>query len=365
VISIKNARGMTKKPLALRSMLLLGSMLAPLSPAFAGPEATTLPTGGAVRAGQAAVATSGANALSVNQSSTNAIIDWSNFSIARGASVTFNNGSGATLNRVQSGGPISTIDGRLSATGSVYLINPSGVIIDKDGVVQVGGTFAASTLDVDDSAFVARRGLIFQGKSNAAVVKLGKVEALGGDVVMAAAVVKTAGSVHASNGNVGVLAGYTVTIKDQADKDGLFTVQVRGTGTSVTNQGAIKAASAELRANGGSIYALAGNTGSVIKATEVSDQGGQIFLTALGGTVSVASGVTLDASGTGSGDCGHVQVNSGTQASTERHSPKAGRAEATAVWSRLRAGRWISKGPRSTHLRHTARPGPGCSTPTS
>ena len=49
-----------------------------------------------------------------------------------------------------SGGPISSLDGLLSATGSVYLINPSGVIIGKDGVVKVGGTFAASTLDVDD-----------------------------------------------------------------------------------------------------------------------------------------------------------------------------------------------------------------------
>lgn len=80
------------------------------------------------------VAVSGNNARSVNQSSTNAIIDWSSFSISQGASVTFNNGSGATLNRVQSGGPVSTIDGRLSATGSVYLINPSGMIIGKDGV---------------------------------------------------------------------------------------------------------------------------------------------------------------------------------------------------------------------------------------
>ena len=109
---------------------------------------------------------------------------------------------------------------------------------------------------------------------------------------------------------MGLLAGYTVTMTDQADQNGLFTVQVGGTGTSVTNQGLIAAATAELRANGGNIYALAGNTSSVIKATQVTHQGGQIFLTAPGGTVTVASGVTLDASGTGSGSGGHILVDS-------------------------------------------------------
>ena len=272
--------------------------------------AAMLPTGGVVQSGQASITASGASALTVSQSSKAAIIDWSSFSIGRGASVTFNNGSGATLNRVLSGGPISNLDGLLSATGSVYLINPSGVIIGKDGVVKVGGTFAASTLDVDDSAFLNGGSLTFSGTSKASVVNLGKVEALGGDVVLAAAVVENAGTIQAPNGDVGVLAGYSVTIKDEADQNGLFTVQLGGVGTSVTNQGLIQAAAAELRANGGNIYALAGDTASVIKATQVTHQGGQIFLTAPGGTVSVAKGVTLDASGVGSGDGGHIQVDS-------------------------------------------------------
>ena len=269
-----------------------------------------LPAGGAVKSGQATLSASGPDALTINQSSKAAIIDWSSFSIGHGARVTFDNGSGATLNRVLSGGPISNIDGLLSATGSVYLINPSGVIIGKDGVVKVGGTFAASTLDVDDSAFLNGGSLTFSGTSKASVVNLGKVEALGGDVVLAAAVVRNAGSIEAPNGDVGLLAGYNITIKDLADQDGLFTVQIGGVGASVTNQGLISAATAELRANGGNVYALAGNTASVIKATQVSNQGGQIFLTAPGGAVSVAKGVTLDASGVGSGSGGHIQVDS-------------------------------------------------------
>ena len=76
----------------------------------------------------------------------------------------------------------SLIDGLLSGTGSVYLINPKGVIIGKNGVVNVGGTFAASTLDVANSQFLAGGSLTFSGSSNAAVVNYGKIGALGGDV---------------------------------------------------------------------------------------------------------------------------------------------------------------------------------------
>jgi hypothetical protein len=42
--------------------------------------------------------------------------------------VALNNGAGATLNRVVDSHP-SVIIGHLSATGSVYLINPQGVIV--------------------------------------------------------------------------------------------------------------------------------------------------------------------------------------------------------------------------------------------
>ena len=67
------------------------------------------------------------------------------------------------------GASVSTIDGLLSGTGSVYLINPNGVIIGKTGVVNVGGTFVASTLDVTNGAFMAGGDLTFSGSSAASV----------------------------------------------------------------------------------------------------------------------------------------------------------------------------------------------------
>ncbi|MGF6485196.1 filamentous hemagglutinin family protein [Paraburkholderia sp. JPY419] len=55
--------------------------------------------------------------------STRGVIDWNSFSIGRHNSVTFDNGSGAILNRVTGGTP-SAIPGSLSATGSLYVTNP-------------------------------------------------------------------------------------------------------------------------------------------------------------------------------------------------------------------------------------------------
>jgi filamentous hemagglutinin family protein len=270
---------------------LIGGGLA--SPAAAAP---TLPTGGVVQAGSASIGASGSG-LTINQSSSRAIIDWTGFSIGSGGAVQFNNGSGATLNRVTGSGA-STIDGLLAASGSVYLINPNGVIIGKSGVVDVGGTFAAATLDLSNASFMSGGDLTFSGASTAAVVNYGKIGALGGDVALIAARVENDGEITAANGDVGLAAGYQVVLRDAALDDGKFAVLVGGSKTSATNTGAIAAAEAELRANGGNVYALAGNTSSIIKATGVSSSDGKVFLVAdNGGTLDV--GGTIQARGAG------------------------------------------------------------------
>ena|ERR1700742_4812182 len=94
---------------ALSSILLIGVPVA----AQAGGGA--LPNGGKYVAGSGTISSAGSS-LTVNQSSTTGIINWNGFSIGAGNSVAFNNGSGATLNRV-TGGNLSQIAGSLTATG--------------------------------------------------------------------------------------------------------------------------------------------------------------------------------------------------------------------------------------------------------
>lgn len=265
-----------------------------------------LPTGGVVQAGSASIVASGSS-LTVSQSTSRAIIDWTGFSIGSGGSVQFNNAAGATLNRV-TGFSTSNIDGLLSGVGSVFLINPNGVIVGKSGVVNVGGSFAASSLDVANPAFMAGGELTFSGASNAAVVNYGKIGSLGGDVALIAARVENDGEIDAAKGDVGLAAGYKVLLRDAALNEGKFAVLVGGLNTSSTNTGLIQAADAELRANGGNVYALAGNTNSIIKATGVSSTDGKVFLVADGGTT-VAHG-EIDA--TKADGTGGVVETSGT-----------------------------------------------------
>jgi len=116
--------------------------------------------------------------LTITQTSPTGIINWAGFSIGSGASVQFNNGSGATLNRVIGNLP-STIDGSLKATGSLYLINPAGVTVGPTGRVATGGDFYASTHNVPDANFLARGSMTFSGGSTAAVLNYGRIGSLG------------------------------------------------------------------------------------------------------------------------------------------------------------------------------------------
>ncbi|MDQ1231864.1 filamentous hemagglutinin family protein [Sphingomonas sp. SORGH_AS 879] len=267
--------------------LSLAGLVPNATPAFA----QTLPTGGQVVAGQATVETSGMD-MTVRQSTSKAIIDWKGFSVAEGATVTFNNGKdGATLNRV-TGNSASMIDGMLRGEGSVYLINRNGIVIGKTGEINVGGRFVGSTQDLDNASFMAGGSLTLAGASEAPLLNYGKIGSLGGDVVLVASKVVNEGSIDAAKGSVGLLAGYQVVLRDQALDDGKFAVVVGGADTTVTNSGAIQAAEAELRAQGGNIYALAGNTSGVINARGVSEKDGRIFLTAEGGEARIAGTLT-------------------------------------------------------------------------
>src|SRR5205814_2303078 len=100
------------------------------APAVALPGAATIVSGN--------ITISGGNPI-INQSSKTGIINWGSFSIGSGESVQFNNGSGATLNRVTTGS-ISNIAGSLNATGSVYLINQNGIIVTPTGRILTGGS---------------------------------------------------------------------------------------------------------------------------------------------------------------------------------------------------------------------------------
>ncbi len=237
-----------------------------------------LPTGGQFTTGNGTISANGPR-LDIRQTTETGVVNWSGFSVGSGNQVHFDNGNGATLNRV-TGNVSSQIDGSLTATGSVFLINPAGVVVGSGGLVATGGSFVASTHDVTDSDFLNGGGMTFSGNGTAEVTNAGTIRSAQGDIALIARRVENTGTLEAPNGTAALGAGYKVLMKDAADTDGLLSVELGGPDTEAVNSGTIAAANAEIRANGGNVYALAGNTDDVIKATGVTSSGGRIFLTA-------------------------------------------------------------------------------------
>jgi filamentous hemagglutinin family protein len=260
--------------------------------AHAGP----LPQTGQFVAGSGSIS-GGGQALTINQTSTRGVIDWHSFSIGAGRSVTFNNGSGATLNRVTGGDP-SVIMGRLLATGSVYLINPQGVLVGPGGVVSTGGRFVASSLDVNNNAFMQGGPLTFSGGGNGAVVNLGQIGSSGGDVFLVSRLsVSNNGSIDAPQGSAELAAGQQVLLNDSSAGRQVF-VQA-GSHGAVLNAGAIRAAQVSLQAADGNVFALAGNH-AAIRASGTALRDGHVWLVADQGTVHAHEAISaVNANGSG------------------------------------------------------------------
>jgi filamentous hemagglutinin family protein len=261
------------------------------------------PQGGRVVAGSAVVSSLG-NTLLVRQSSSRAIINWTDFSIGASETVRFvlPSASSAVLNRVVSLDP-SELNGTLQSNGSVYLINPNGVLVGPQGQIDVHG-FIASALDVSGQTFMAGGDLLFSGDSTAAVVNRGIISTPGGDVVFIARQVGNSGQISAAGGSVNFAGGGEVLLQ-QAGTPGI-TVRVLGGTGAVTNTGIIQTTVAQLTANGGNAMALAINNTGIIRATGVNNVGGHIRLTAAG-TGQVDNNGTLDASST-TGQGGQIVV---------------------------------------------------------
>lgn len=255
-----------------------------------------LPVGGQFVAGSGSIDSNGTQ-MTINQTSSRGVIDWKGFSIGHDNRVDINNGNGATLNRV-TGNYLSWISGMLTSTGSVYLINPQGVVVAASGVISTGGRFVASTLDVGNNTFMNGGSMTFTGNSNAQIVNLGTIGSSGGDVFLISRnEVSNSGNISAPTGSIELAAGQNVLLQDSTSSRQVF-VQTGSHGI-VWNRGALQAAQVSLQAVDGNIYALGGNH-SPIRATGTAARDGHVWLVADTGYVKQAQRVdATNADGSG------------------------------------------------------------------
>ena len=289
------------------------------------PQAYANPIGGQVVGGQANISSVG-NTLTVQQTTSRAIINWSSFDIAPGEITQFEQPSSSSiaLNRVTGSQNPSQILGTLNANGQVWIINPNGVMFGGNAQVNVAGLVATSA-DIDNNNFMAGNYTFnHPGIPNATVSNAGSITtADAGLVAFVAPNVSNAGLIQAKLGKVQLGSGDSFTLDLYGD--GLINLQAS---PAITQQ--IVSNSGVIRANGGTVTLTAAaaaatvnslvNMSGVIQAESIGSQNGQIVLYAEGsnavqnnvvankgqkqGTSTVLVSGTLDASGTGTGQTG-------------------------------------------------------------
>lgn len=299
--------------------------------------AMAAPQGGVVVDGNAHINYQDALTL-INQHTDAITINWQNFDISAGETVTFlqPDANSYALNRVLTGDG-TQINGQLNANGRVFVLDANGVLFGQSAQVNVG-SLVASSLDISDADF-ANGHFTFAGQGNAGkVTNLGSITVADtGAVALLGGQVSNQGVIRARLGNVALAAGNKVTLDFAGD--GLLNVQIdESTAQALVNNGGL------IQADGGSVLMTAhasdallqtvvNNTG-VIEARTLQERDGKIMLLGSfdGGTVQVAG--KLDASAPNGGDGGFIET-SGAIVKISGH------AEITAAAPQGKAGTWL------------------------
>ncbi|HYW56386.1 MAG TPA: filamentous hemagglutinin N-terminal domain-containing protein [Polaromonas sp.] len=276
-----------------------------------GTMAHALPTNGAVAAGSATISTTGST-TTINQSTSNAVINWQSFGIGAGQTVQFvqPGSTSVALNRVL-GTEASSIMGNLSANGRVFLLNPNGVLFGSGAQVNVGG-LVASTMSLSDAKFMSGD-YSFSDAGNGSVVNQGTINAVnGGHVALMGKTVSNQGVINAQLGSVALVGGQAATL-DLAG-DGLLRVSVAqgAVNALVENGGMIRADGGRVlltaQAAGDLLHTAVNNTG-VIQAQTIGSRDGTILLLGDMTTGTMSVGGTLDASAPNGGNGGFIDTS--------------------------------------------------------
>jgi len=270
-------------------------------------SALDLPSGAKVTAGAATVQTTPNAGLQINQSTPRAVIRWNDFSVGQGKQVTFAqpNAGAATLN-VVTGNNSSVIAGTLKANGAVYLINQNGIAITPTGLVDTRAGFIASTLRMDENAFMEGKN-VFSGQGGSVVNRGQILVGPGGTVGLLGSTVANEGLISVPLGKVVLASGEAATL--DLSGDGFLQLMLPSSALAGDGQ-ALVSNSGVIQADGGLVVLTAAtvrqalreavNMSGNISARTVSGQNGAIVLEGgAGGNVRVAGSLATDGEATG------------------------------------------------------------------
>ncbi|MDP2205522.1 MAG: filamentous hemagglutinin N-terminal domain-containing protein, partial [Alphaproteobacteria bacterium] len=253
--------------------------------ACAEPAPNALPTGFSLTSGQIDTPDIQDSTMTVTQHSPQAVIDWQSFNIGRDAHVDFKQPQGGvTVNRItnNSGDP-TQIYGKLTANGTIFILDRNGVIFGKSAQVDTAALIASTgnlsrltetgitleAIDTNPLAYIENHGSISVAD--------------GGLAAFVAPAVRNSGIIRAQLGTAVLASGKTVTL--DLHGDGLWSVAVpEGLAhgiAEVQNSGAVSADGGHIyltvKAAQGAANELVNNTG-VLSAQRFSQKDGKIIL---------------------------------------------------------------------------------------
>jgi filamentous hemagglutinin family protein len=275
--------------------------------AQAPPAINQLPTGGSVARGTATIsqtATAQAAAMTVNQSSQRAVLNWNTFNLGSNASINFvqPNLQAVTLNRVNDSNP-SQIFGRITANGQVFLTNANGIYFSPTSSVDVGA-FTATTHSISDDKFMSGNYVFERNGSTGKVINEGRISAeLSGYVALLASEVQNAGVVVARAGTVAMAAGELITLNvdGMGSLAGIVTTP-SAIATLIENKQAVQAPDGQIILSAMALNKLQSgvikNSGS-LEVNSLVSKGGKIYLE--GDEINLTGTSKIEAKGTTGG----------------------------------------------------------------
>ncbi len=309
-----------------RTVLLASTWLSlsvlPLGVALADPAPSTLPGGARLIGGSATIGQTGA-AMQVSQSSANAAINWSSFSVGSAAKVNFTTptAQSLTVNRVVGPDP-SVIAGQVSSNGRLVLVNQSGITVAGGAKIDAQSLVLSAPGITEANARAGN--LVFDqpARPDAMVTNAGTLTvAKAGLAALVAPGVANSGAIRAPMGRV-VLAGAEAHVIDLYG-DGLLGIDVTRQVTNlprgadghkvaalVTNIGTIHASGGSVVLTASAVEGLVStlvNAGGKI-STSSANTGGTVSIRATGGDIAVLPTARILANARQSGDGGTVNV---------------------------------------------------------
>jgi trimeric autotransporter adhesin len=271
--------------------------------------AVDLPTGEDITHGDADIFRD-SNSLTVDQHSSNLVINWNDFSIASGNTVNFlQQRSDIVLNRVVGDNP-SNIFGSINAGGQVFLINQSGILFAPGARVDAAG-LVASTLDMADADFLSGN-YLFEGAGGDVINQGSLVAADGGYVALFGRQAINEGIISARLGSVALASGDRIAMDFTGD--GLIRLEVDSAVVDglVSNHNLIFAEGGRVymtASAAGDLAATVVNNEGIIEATGVEERDGQVFLTAVGGSIMQQGSISVSGLDGTNADGGLVKIH--------------------------------------------------------